>query len=107
MLRQSGWTGFPSGEEKVVMELVLSKSDIESRFGLVFISGEDSLGKVDTTYFVDELLGPVAIACYQKSPHGRAIVFVDSRLELKLAVPRLREVFGLDPSHVYAPVELD
>src|SRR5262245_24605927 len=83
MLKQTGWSGFPSGREKIVMELVLSKSEIEGRYGLVFISGEDSLGKVDSTYFVDELLGPVTIACYEKSPHGRAFVFIDSRLEFQ------------------------
>ena len=89
------------------MELVLSKAEIESRYGLVFVSGEDSLGKLDSTYFIDELLGPVTIACYEKSPHGRAFVLVDSKLEFRVAVPRLREVFGLDPSLVNAPMDLD
>jgi len=107
MLKQSGWAGFPSGRDKVVMELVLSKAEIESRYGLVFVSGEDSLGKGHSTYFIDDLLGPVSIICYERSPHGRAFVLVDSKLELRVAVPRLQEVFGLDPSLVNAPINLD
>ncbi len=30
MLKQSGWTGFPSGEEKIAMEIGLSKAEIEN-----------------------------------------------------------------------------
>src|SRR5258705_12777659 len=107
MLKQSGWTGFPSGQHRIAMELVLSKSDIENRYGLAFIAGEDSLGKGHSTYFIDELLGPVSIIIYEKSPHGRAFVLVDSQLRLSVAVPRLLEAFGLDPSLVNEPVELD
>lgn len=107
MLKQDGWTGFPSGDERCVMEIALSRSEIENRYGLEFISGEDSLGRVDSTYFNDDLLGPVTILCYKKSPNGRAIVNVDSSLALRVAVPRLLEVFRLDQSLLNLPLDLD
>jgi hypothetical protein len=86
------------------MEIALTKEEIEQFYGLAFISGSDHLGNLDSTYFVDDLLGPVTIACYEKSPHpGQAIVFIDSKLALERAVPRLLKVFGLDPSRVDIP----
>lgn len=103
MLKQSGWKGFPSGNEKPAMEIALSKQEIESRYGLSFISGEDSLGKVYSTYFNDEVIGPATIACYEKSPNGRAVVFIDSAVALNEAVPRLLDVFSLDPSLTIVP----
>jgi len=103
MLKQGGWRGFPSGREKVAIELALSKEEIEARYDLAFIFGSDSLGKAHSTYFNDELLGPVSIVCYEKSPHGMAIVYVDSRVDLEVAVPRLLAVFDLDPALVNAP----
>jgi hypothetical protein len=107
MLKQSGWTGFPSGREKGVMELAVPRSEIESRYGLVFIQGEDSLGPVHSTYFIDDLLGPVTIHYYERTSHGIGYVFVDDSLTFKVAVPRLLEVLGLDRSLVHTPVDLD
>ena len=89
------------------MELAVPKSEIGSRYGLVFIRGEDSLGPVYSTYFIDDVLGPVTILYYERMSHGRACVFVDSQLTFKVAVPRLLEVFGLDPSLVGIPSDLD
>ena len=90
-----------------MMEIALSRSEIGNRYGLEFISGEDSLGRVDSTYFNDELLGPVTILCYEKSPNGMAIVCVDSSVALRVAVPRLLEVFRLDQSLLNLPRDLD
>lgn len=107
MLKQSGWTGFPSGDERVAMEIKLSRSEIENTYSLEFISGEDSLGRLDWTYFNDELLGPVVIVRYENSPSGMAIVYVDSTVALRVAVPHLRALFDLDPSLVDVPQDLD
>lgn len=85
------------------MELALSRSEIERKFGLVFISGEDDLGCVDSTYFNDEVIGPVTIACYHNLASGRAIVFIDSGLERREAVARLLDVFNLDPALTFVP----
>jgi hypothetical protein len=106
MLKQSGWIGFPSGQHKVAMEILMPKSEIETQFELAFVSGEDSLGKGCSTYFVDERLGPVSMLIYEMKPK-RAVVLVDSALDLRDAVPRLLEVFSLDPSLVDVPVDLD
>jgi hypothetical protein len=89
------------------MEIALSRSEFEHRYGLKFISGEDSLGRVDSAYFNDEFLGPVTILCYEKSPDGMAMVFIDSALTLRVAVPRLVEVFGLDHALLNLPRDLD
>jgi hypothetical protein len=107
MLKQGGWTGFPSGREKVAMEIALSKADIEKRYGLAFVHGSDSLGPAYSTYFNDEVLGPVSIVCYERSPHGRAIIHVDSKLPLREAVTRLLEVFELEYTLVNMPANLD
>jgi hypothetical protein len=88
------------------MEILLLKPEIETQFGLAFVSGEDSLGKGHSTYFIDEHLGPVSILIYDRKPK-RAVVLVDSALELRDAVPRLLEVFSLDPLLVDVPVDLD
>jgi hypothetical protein len=106
MLKQGGWKGFPSGQEKIAMELAVSKEEIEEKYALVFIAGSDSLGRAQSTYFDDELLGPVTITFYERSPHGRAFVHVDSQVDLKLAVPRLLTVFDLDPTRVNVPRDL-
>jgi hypothetical protein len=106
MLKQGGWKGFPSGREKVAMELALSKEEIEARYGLAFIYGSDNLGNAHSTYFDDDVLGPVTIICYEKSPNGMAIVYIDSSLELEVAVPRLLAVFDLDPALVRLPGHL-
>ena len=107
MLKQSGWTGFPSGREKWVMELAVPRSEVETRYDLLFVRGEDSLGPGYSTYFIDDLLGPVTILYYERTSHGRGYVAVDSNLTFKIAVPRLLEVFGLDPSLVGIPDDLD
>ena len=60
MLKQDGWCGFPSGREKIALELKLSRQEIEKRYGLKFIDGSDSLGRASSTYFNDDLLGPGA-----------------------------------------------
>jgi len=106
MLKQNGWIGFPSGEEMIAVEIALSKAEIESRYGLTFILGSDSLGAAWSTYFNDEVLGPVGIVCYERSPHGRAFVFVDAALELEKAVPRLIAVLGLDKALINVPEHL-
>ena len=103
MLKQGGWKGFPSGREKVALELALSKEEIEARYRLAFIHGSDNLGKAHSTYFDDELLGPAAILCYERSPNGMASVWVNSSVELEAAVRRLLIVFDLDPTLVNAP----
>lgn len=90
-----------------MMEIALSRSEIENRYGLKFISGEDSLGRGDSTYFNDDLLGPVTILIYEKSPNGMAIVYIDSSVALRVAVPRLLEVFRLDQSFLNLPRNLD
>ena len=87
--------------------MALSRSEIESLYGLEFISGEDSLGRADSTYFNDELLGSVTIVRYENSPNCTAMVFVDSALKLRIAVPRLLAVFDLSPSLVDVPANLD
>jgi hypothetical protein len=46
-LKQNGWSGFPSGREKVAMEIAVSRDEIRQLYGLVFISGSDHLGNVD------------------------------------------------------------
>ncbi len=106
MLKQNGWKGFPSGREKVALEIALSKEEIEVRYGLAFMHGSDNLGEAHSTYFDDELLGPVTIVCYARSPHGRAIVWVDFRVDLKVAVPHLLTVFELGPTLVNVPRHL-
>src|SRR5215469_10762784 len=106
MLKQNGWIGFPSGEEMIAAEIALSKAEIESRYGLTFILGSDGLGAAWSTYFNDEVLGPVSIICYERSPHGRAFVFVDAGLELKEAVPRLIAVLGLHEALINVPKHL-
>lgn len=103
MLKQSGWTGFPSDHEKCVMELAVPRSEIESRYGLEFAPRADG----PSTYFIDDLLGPVTIHYEKSSPYGVGYVFVDWNVKYKVAVPRLLEVFGLDPSLVNQPVDLD
>jgi hypothetical protein len=106
ILNQSGWRGFPSGKEMIAIEIALSKAEIESRYGLTFISGSDSLGATQSTYFNDEALGPVTITCYERAPHSRAFVHIDAGLELKDAVPRLLVALGLDESLVNLPQDL-
>jgi hypothetical protein len=107
MLKQSGWTGFPSGRYQVAMELMVPRPEIESRYGLVFVEWvQDGMGEVHSTYFIDDVLGPVSIHYYKLLPRRTGMVFVDLKLKLDDAVPRLREVFGLDPSLVDAPVGL-
>jgi hypothetical protein len=51
------------------------------------------LGKATSTYFDDDELGTVTIACYELNP-SVGLVHVDSKLRLSVAVPRLLAVFG-------------
>jgi hypothetical protein len=103
MVKQSGWFGFPSGDEKIAMEILLPKSEIERRYQLQFIQGEDSLGKGFSSYFVDDLIGPVSLIYCEAQPPERAFVFVDSAVDLSVAVPRIISVLELDASVANVP----
>ena len=104
MLKQEGWKGFPSGREKVAMEIFLSREEVEERYGLKFIEGSDSLGKAVSTYFSDDVLGSIIIVYYELNPKTTGIVMIDGDLELQLAVPRLRHVLQLNETEVDAPI---
>jgi hypothetical protein len=104
MFKQDGWRGFPSGREKIAMELKLCRADIERRYGLEFISGSDSLGSLSSTYFIDDVLGTVSILIYD-SMSKTAGVYVDSKVSTRFAVARLVNVFGLDEEFLNLPVE--
>ncbi len=104
MLKQDGWRGFPSGREKIAMELKLARQEIESRYGLEFIEGADSLGSGSSTYFNDDVLGSVTILVHDATPKT-AEVYIDSELSTRVAVPRLVDVFDLDEALLNLPVE--
>lgn len=104
MLKQDGWCGFPSGREKIALELKLSRQEIEKRYGLKFIDGSDSLGRASSTYFNDDLLGSVSILIYDSMPKS-AGVYVDSAVGTHAAIARLIEVFDLNDALLNLPAE--
>ncbi len=104
MLKQDGWRGFPSGREKIALELKLPRADIARRYELEFKSGSDSLGSLSSTYFNDHVLGTVSILIYDSVPNT-ASVYVDSKVSTRFAIPRLVFVFGLDDEFLNLPVE--
>lgn len=102
MLKQDGWRGFPSGREKIAMELKLSRKEIEGRYKLEFKEASDGLGREYSTYFNDNVLGTVTILIDDAIPRT-AGVYIDSKLSTRAAIPRLIDVFALSDAFLNLP----
>jgi hypothetical protein len=104
MLSQGKWPGWPSGDSQFIMDLAMRTEELQSRYGLKFIRERDDLGWFEAAHFIDQVVGPVVIYCYDYSPSGGALVYVDVSVDPTVAVPRLVDVLELERSMVNGAV---
>jgi hypothetical protein len=91
----------PSNTPMYLLEVNLSIAELEHRTNLRFQSGVDDLDWFLAADCVDEIVGPILVIKYRHYPVAeRLLVLVDRRLDVQLALNRVKIVLHLDDSEI-------
>ncbi len=96
MLDTSEFKGWPSGDNKPILELAFLPKDIESRYKLLFHRGKDDLDWYMGTYFIDALLGPIVMMRHESTPSDGTILYVDGDVDIDAGIKRICKVLNLE-----------
>ena len=99
-LNKSAFTGWPSGDNKPLILLRTTATDLSSKYGLVFFREKDDLDWGNWSHYIDEFIGPVVFVEYENAPVKGVDILVDKNVATALALNRVRESLGLVDSDI-------
>jgi len=100
---KSDFPGWPSRDNKIVMELVGNLHAIAHAHRWGVNRDIDELGPYEGVHFVDAKIGPVALISYNDGPPDRYFVLVDKEADQSAATARLRQVLDIEDSQIAWP----
>lgn len=96
MFDSSEFKGWPSGDLKPVLEIILQLSEIEARYGLVFRREKDDLDWYMGTHINDPEIGPIVLMRHDGSPDKGVITYVDSGVHTSDAIERIIRILEIE-----------
>lgn len=100
MFDVSDFSGWPSGDNKPLLELRSTPSELTKQYGLQFRREKDDLDWFFASHFIDVELGPVVMLRYENSPAHGTLVYVDAGVDSREAIVRLESVLELDDNDI-------
>lgn len=96
MLLDTGkFEGWPSGNDKPVMRLVMEPDELSRKFNLTFIKEKDDLDSFEASHVYIEEVGFVVFMRHENAPQRGTPVYVDSEVNLSSASRIILETLQL------------
>ena len=100
MLDTRKFTGWPSRDNKPIIEIDSSIEVIAQTFNLVTATEKDDLGSYKATHFYDDDIGFVVMLMRSDSPVEGVVAYIDVSVDSLSAIRRLTAILGLEEGKI-------